>query len=116
MFFEFAPEDGLDGPLRVAEFVFFLGKAGVGDGSGGKRALLQPLTPVLGRAAAEAMAGAPRKVLLDGAQPKALEVFEEGKVALNCHCFSEASVLSHNDCVFPPGPNVRTTVGHNVSY
>ena len=55
LFLKFAIENQLDGFLGLPQFLLLLGEAGVGDGAVGVATFLQALSPVLVRAAAEAM-------------------------------------------------------------
>src|SRR4051794_15577541 len=56
---KFAVENPLDDLLRVPDFLLFLRKARIGDGTIGVATLLQPNSPVLFCAAAEAVLVAP---------------------------------------------------------
>ena len=73
-FKEFAPEDPLDDLLGRSEFFLLLSEASFGRGAVGVAAFLQPQSPVLVRATAEAVLDAPRDVLLDARESEGLDV------------------------------------------
>src|SRR5262249_46872504 len=95
--FEFAPEDGLDGLLRVAELLPSPRQAVIGGGAGGEGPLFQPLPRVLVGAAAESVMSAPITVLLPALQAKPSDVRQQGGVRCLGRLFRLAGrvVLGH---------------------
>ena len=62
--------------------MLLLGEPGVGDGTVGVAAFLQPDSPVLVRAAAEAVLGAPPDVVLNGRETEGPDVRHQVRIRL----------------------------------